>query len=108
VTPSNLMGLTIVILLSVIVFSTLMFWFLMLVAICGSVLHRMSSTALLLSNFRSVMGLPFVRFASSKPMRDHRVKKHLETLLLGSSHGLDSRQPPQWRLSGSGAVCRRT
>jgi hypothetical protein len=67
----------------------------------------MSSTALLLSSFRSVMGFPLLHSASSEPMRDQRVKEQLEALLLGSSHGLYSRQPQRWRMSSAGAVCRR-
>src|SRR5690242_3477582 len=68
----------------------------------------MSSTADLLSSFGSTMVGPLLQIASSEPMRDQRVKEHVEALLLGSSHGLNPLQPQHGRLNGSGAVCRRT
>jgi hypothetical protein len=51
------------------------------------------------------MSFPSSLVVSSEPVRDERLKEHVETLLLGSSHGAHFRQPQDWPLSAAGAIC---
>jgi hypothetical protein len=51
------------------------------------------------------MGFPSFVIVSSKPVRNERIKEHVETLLLSSCHGARFRQPQDWPLNATGAIC---
>jgi hypothetical protein len=53
------------------------------------------------------MGFPSFVIVSSKPVRNERIKEHVETLLLSSCHGARFRQPQDWPLNAAGAICRQ-
>jgi hypothetical protein len=50
------------------------------------------------------MGFLSFSIVSSKPVRDQRIKEHVETLLLGSSHGAPFRQPKYGRLNAADTI----